>query len=246
MKAIETLAVRHGGPVLTAVVFAALSIFPVAWALQSGPADWQAELADWRPPGWPGALALAGCASLAAAVAGGYLGGRVRIAHRVGGALMALAIAWPIGIAVLPAAAATFGVPLRTGVVCIDSCHAYLSDDNPWGGPGAYAQSFMGLILIVPEGVALVLMFVAGLAGRIGRVVLGTTFVASAYGALHLYTVLSGGATAFACLGFGVVGWSTWLQARDRLRARADGAGRVTDATLVPVDGTATEGLARR
>jgi hypothetical protein len=235
MKTITTLAVRHGGPVVTGVVLAVLSILPVAWSLQSGPVDWQASLMDWRPPGWPGALLIAACASLAAAVAGGYVGGRVHAEHRVGGALVALAIAWPLGITVLPLAAATFGVHLRTGTMCIDGCTAYLSDAAPWSGPGAYAQSFMGLIFVVPEVIAVVFLILARLALRRAHVILGIVFVVAAYGALHMYSVLSDGATAFACLGVGVVAWSAWLQARDRLRARADGTGRGPDGALDPV-----------
>ena len=235
MKNITTLAVRHGGPVVTAVVFAVLSILPVAWSLQSGPAEAQASLADWSPPGWPGALLLATCASLVAAVAGGYVGGRVRVPQPVAGALMALVMAWPIGITVLPLAAATFGVHLRTGIGCIYGCTGYLSDAAPWSGPGAYAQSFMGLVLVMPEVVAVVFLFLARLALRRARVILGIAFVVAAYGALHMYSVLGGGATAFACLGVGVVAWSAWLQARDRLRARADGTGRGPDGALDPV-----------
>ena len=231
---ITTLAVRHGGPVVTAVVFAVLSILPVAWSLQSVPAH-EASLADWSPPGWPGALLLATCASLVAAVAGGYVGGRVRVPQPVAGALMALVMAWPIGITVLPLAAATFGVHLRTGIGCIDGCTAYLSDAAPWSGPGAYAQSFTGLILVVPEVVAVVFLFLARLALRRARVILGIAFVVAAYGALHMDSVLGDGATAFACLGVGVVAWSAWLQARDRLRARADGTGRGPDGALDPV-----------
>lgn len=233
---ITTLAVRHGGPVVTAVVFAVLSILPVAWSLQSGPASpGQASLADWSPPGRPGALLLATCASLVAAVAGGYVGGRVRVPQPVAGALMALVMAWPIGITVLPLAAATFGVHLRTGIGCIDGCTAYLSDAAPWSGPGAYAQSFTGLALGMPEVVAVVFLFLARLALRRARVILGIAFVVAAYGALHMSSVLGGGATAFACLGVGVVAWSAWLQARDRLRARADGTGRGPDGALDPV-----------
>ena len=104
------------------MVFAVLSIIPVAWSLQMRTGRLAGHLADWRPMGWPGALALPGCAYLTAAVIGGYLGGRARVAHRVGGALIALAIAWPIGIAVLPAAATAVGVPLRAGIMCIDGC----------------------------------------------------------------------------------------------------------------------------
>lgn len=231
---ITTLAVRHGGPVVTAVVFAVLSILPVAWSLQSVPAH-QASLADWSPPGWPGALLLATCAGLVAAVAGGYVGGRVRVPQPVAGALMALVMAWPIGITVLPLAAATFGVHLRAGIWCIDGCTAYLSDAAPWSGPGAYAQSFTGLALGMPEVVAVVFLFLARLALRRARVILGIAFVVAAYGALHMDSVLGDGATAFACLGVGVVAWSAWLQARDRLRARADGTGRGPDGALDPV-----------
>ena len=234
MKNITTLAVRHGGPVVTAVVFAVLSILPVAWSLESVPAH-QASLADWSPPGWPGALLLATCAGLVAAVAGGYVGGRVRVPQPVAGALMALVMAWPIGITVLPLAAATFGVHLRAGIWCIDGCTAYLSDAAPWSGPGAYAQSFTGLALGMPEVGAVVFLFLARLALRRARVILGIAFVVAAYGALHMDSVLGDGATAFACLGVGVVAWSAWLQARDRLRARADGTGRGPDGALDPV-----------
>ena len=246
MKAIETLAVRHSGPVVTAVVFAVLSIVPVAWSLQIGPDDWMAQQARWRPPGFPGALGLAACASLAAAIAGGYLGGRVRATHRVVGALVALAIAWPVGITVLPLAAATLRVPLVAGIGCLDSCDAMLHDSDPWGGLGAYLYSYMWLITVVPEGVALVLLFLARLAARRARVALGAALVVAAFGALNALSAGQDGLTAFACLGFGVVAWSAWLQARDRLRAPADGAGRAADATSVSVDGTTTEGFAPR
>jgi hypothetical protein len=234
MKNITTLARSEERPVVTAVVFAVLSILPVAWSLQSVPAH-QASLADWSPPGWPGALLLATCAGLVAAVAGGYVGGRVRVPQPVAGALMALVMAWPIGITVLPLAAATFGVHLRAGIWCIDGCTAYLSDAAPWSGPGAYAQSFTGLALGMPEVGAVVFLFLARLALRRARVILGIAFVVAAYGALHMDSVLGDGATAFACLGVGVVAWSAWLQARDRLRARADGTGRGPDGALDPV-----------
>ena len=124
--------------------------------------------------------------------------------------------------------------------------HAYLRDGEPWGGLRAYAQSFAGLILVVPEVVALVFLILTRLALRRARVTLGIACVVAAYGAFHMVSVLGDGTFAFVCLGFGVVAWSTWLQARDRLRAPADGTGRETVATLVSVDGTVIEGIAPR
>ena len=215
---------------------ALLSIVPVAWSLQLPPREgWQRV--GWEPIDWPDALVLAACASLVAALAGGALGGLVRVHHRVTGALIALAIAWPVGIIVLPLAADAFGVWLRTGIQCIDRCQEYLSDAEPWGGPGTYATGAVwGVIAILPAVAALVLLVMAGIAGKYGGVVTGVVLAVLAYGALHFFSLLDGGAISFACLGFGVIAWSVWLDARDRRRGKvaADSQPRAARSDWTP------------
>lgn len=220
--------------VRVAVLLALLSIVPVAWSLRLSPPD--AALRnrgsvygpiDWQLISVPSALAVAAVVALTSAVVGGLIGGRAWRWRRVVGAVLALESAWAVGILTLPIAAASLGVHLRAGIVCIMGCQVLLRDDEPWGGPVAYAAFLASVVfttwsLIVPVVVALLVGFVLyrWIRGRAADrprppLLLVVLALAVAQG-LSLIWALGGGPGAivvYASLAIGVLVW-TALMAR--------------------------------
>jgi hypothetical protein len=201
------------GPVALALVLSLVSTPFVAVSLLLPPPE--AGSVVWRSMGLPAALLLAVLAVLPAGLLGGALGGRF-VGGRPGLAVfLSLAVAWPVGISMLSVAAAALGTPLQTGIVCIDSCSAMLTDADPLSGVWAYLQSVLlgGITLITPI-LGLVLLVAARFAGRGGHALGGIVLVIAGYGLLHWASISKGGLIPFGCLAVGVVAW--WYFARGR------------------------------
>src|SRR3954453_7515050 len=101
---------REAGPVATAVALGVIALPVVVWTLLIVPAAWQLENKgwvtppiDWRPMSSLQAVALAAPAVLAAAVLGGWAGGRIIATHPRAGVFAAIGVAWAVGIIVVPA-----------------------------------------------------------------------------------------------------------------------------------------------
>lgn len=142
--------------VMPAMILAALSVAPVALALEVIPSDvvlantgWAAGPIDWRPMDPIHAIALSIVVVLAAAVAGGAVGSFALRSGPIWGGVAALTTAWAAAIITLPLAAAALSVHLRTGIVCVMGCEAMLRDDQPLGGPAGYAMFVLGTAIVV-------------------------------------------------------------------------------------------------
>jgi hypothetical protein len=139
-----------------AVVLALLSIVPVAVSFGVPPSRemianerWAAPPIDWQLIEPLHGLVLATVTTLVAAVVGGLAGGLAWRRGPIWGGVAALAGAWATAITVLPLVAAGLGVHLRTGIICLFGCQASLRDDQPFGGPAAYAEFVLGTAVLV-------------------------------------------------------------------------------------------------
>jgi len=104
---------------------------------------------DWRPLDlWP-SLGLAAAASLLAAVVGSVIGTYAWRRRPIVAGPAALAGAWAAGVISLPLVAAGLGIHLRTGIVCVMGCEAWLRDDQPLGGVAGYAMFVLGSAFVV-------------------------------------------------------------------------------------------------
>ena len=237
VKSLRELAFRHVGPLITALLLAAVSIVPVAWSLL----DLRPDMWYWSYLPYPArtqsqALLLAASAVVPAALLGGYLGGLVHRQRPMIGALVALALSWPIGITMLPLAATILNLPMQDPVFCFDTCTPQLVSGEPLSGLEAYLYwTFGGLYALMPAGIAIVLLVVATVIARKGHPTLATPFAVAAYASLHIFTLLPWQAhAAFACLGLGVILWAAWLNARGRHLAARDAADQPTDVAHTP------------
>ena len=211
MQRQDALAGRWG-PVLLALAFGLLSVPLVAASLVQTPQDWQQEIVHAPPVGWFEALLLALVSAVTAAVVGGSFGGRLVRSRPDAAVLVAIGVAWPVGIGMLSITAAAFGIGLRVGILCIDTCTPEITNANPLSGFVAYPQSLLGAAVVaVPVVAFIVLMAVAWWLGRRRRFLAGIVLTVVAYAVLHLWSILLGGFIAFACLAIGVVIWGTVL-----------------------------------
>jgi hypothetical protein len=123
------------------MLLAAASIPVVTFSLLHQPQADELESLGSQPMSLPEAVVLASISVLGAALAGGFVGGLVRRRYRATGAIVALAIAWPVGIALLPAAASLLGFHLAAGIFCFDTCTPMVTSADPTSGIVAYGNS---------------------------------------------------------------------------------------------------------
>src|SRR6266705_7036062 len=131
---------RYLESVALAVVLALVSTVPVAWALQAGLDRLTIEMVGWHPLGTGQALVLASGSVIPASLLGGAVGGLVWTRRPTIAPVVALSVAWVVGIVALPLVAAAFEIPLRAGIACVDACRPRLSNDDPLGGIPAYGE----------------------------------------------------------------------------------------------------------
>ena len=221
-------------PVLLAVLLALASVVPVAWSLQAGPSRFIIEEVGWHPLGTGQVVLLALGAVLPAGILGGLAGALVWPRRRTIAPVVALGVAWATGIVALPIVAARFDIPLRTGVACIDACTPRLTDVEPLGGLGAYAETVMTWPFTLPYLVVPLVLLL--LARRLRWSVLWIVTWLILHATLHLYTIL-GGATPviYGSLMLGVILWTAWLWARDADVPAVRGPVRRWAVAAVPV-----------
>jgi hypothetical protein len=122
---------RYLESVALAVVLALVSAVPVAWALQAGLDRLTIEMVGSRPLGTEQALVLAFGSVIPASLLGGAVGGLVWTRRPTIAPVVALSVAWVVGIVALPLVAAAFDIPLRSGIACADAFRPRLSNEDP-------------------------------------------------------------------------------------------------------------------
>jgi hypothetical protein len=199
------------GPLRLAVVLALVSApFVAASFLQPPMFDVDA---GFSPPEPGPALIVAALATLGAAFLGGMVGGVVVKRMPTLGAAAAIAIAWPIGVSLIPIVARLFGLSFETAYSCFDTCGSMISSADPWSGVGAYLVSFfVSVVTLVPIAILIVCVCGAFRLNRAGYPFVSTVLVGIGYGALHFFTMLAGSAPAIAFLLL-VLGVATWTWA---------------------------------
>jgi hypothetical protein len=115
---------RRGGPVLLALALGLLSVPFVAVLLIQPLPDYQQQIVEAPSLSWLDAVRLALVSAMSASVVGGFLGGAVIRSRLVAGTLVAIGIAWPVGIGMLSITASTLGIGLRLAIVCSDTCNS--------------------------------------------------------------------------------------------------------------------------
>ena len=205
-------------PFALACLLGLASAAPVAWWLLQPPrSDWE------RSTGWQQlelleVLILAVVSVLAASIVGGGLAGRALSRHRTSSPLLAIGLAWPTAIAVLPIAASVFRIPLRAGIVCIDSCSATLTSARPLSGFEAYlSATIVGAVTLITSLPALGIALVGVWLGQRGHRLASAGAMVVGYGCLYVWTIAFGGALPFALLAIGVVVWA-YAAAREESR----------------------------
>ncbi len=204
---------RYLESVALAVVLALVSVVPVAWALQAGLDRLTIEMVGWHPLGTEEALVLALGSVLPASLLGGTVGALVWTRRPTIAPVVALGVAWVVGIVALPLVAAALEIPLRAGIVCADACRARLSSDDPLGGIPAYGEALMVSLVAFPFlAIPAALLL---LARHLRHPALWIAAWLSAHAALHFWTLSLGGGLIYAVLMLGVVLWTGWMWARD-------------------------------
>jgi len=145
-----------GRPLSIALGLAAIAALPVALSFNVAPPNhaianegFVSAPIDWRPLDLVPGLALAAVASLLGAVVGSVIGTYAWSRRPIVAGPAALAGAWAAGVISLPLVAAGLGIHLRTGIVCVMGCEAWLRDDQPLGGFAGYAMFVLGSAIVV-------------------------------------------------------------------------------------------------
>jgi hypothetical protein len=225
-------AARSLEPAALALVLAVASVVPVAWVLQAGTAELSIEMTGWHPLGTGQALVLAVGALAPAAILGGSIGGLVWRRRPAFGPLVALSIAWFVGIVALPLVASAAAIPLRAGIWCFDACQAALTDAAPLSGLSAYAQAVIASLIFWP------LLLIPGALLLVARLVGSRLAWVAAWLSVHAWlnawTFLGKQLPVYVILVAGVVLWTAWLWLRDAERMRFGTAPRRWLAAIAP------------
>lgn len=207
--------ISRRGPIVVAVGLAVLSIPVVTIALLLAPEA--APRLNVTRLALGEAVALAAIATISAAVVGGAIGGFVIRSRRSLGVLAAIALAWPVGVAVVPIAASALGIRFQAVEFCIDGCNPMIRSDVPLSGAQAYFQSaVVSAATVVPLLGVLLLRPVARALDRRGAFTMASIVIVAAYATLN-WVIVSGGVVAFlpfVALAIGVVLWSRLIEAR--------------------------------
>lgn len=200
------------GPVLVALALALVSLPLTTLAILGSPAP--------NTFGGPTAFDAALGAVVVGALAGGYVGGRVRRRRELTGAVAALAVGWAAAIVAFPVVPTLLGQSFQLGEFCLDSCNPLL---NTAGASvpelvikmaGQYGSSVIvgtvfGGIVAVPA--LLLAIFFGRRSGLTGRRV-AAVVAAAAFGIVNMFSIAEVPG-AFAILFAGVVLWSVILPA---------------------------------
>lgn len=206
---LDRLGAGRWGSVRLALVLAVPTLPVVAWALANP------KISDpfFNPtPPMRVVLPIAVAAVLAAAIAGGFVGGR--LAHRPTlSVFAAMAVAWFAGMLSLSLVPALLGMNYVGAVFCIDGCQPLVTAEKPISGGIAFASGVgMSTVLIAPPLVAIALVAFSRRLARRGRLVAASVLVVAAQAAAQFMTFVGGGVPAvvvFLCLGAGIVAWSS-------------------------------------
>ena len=201
----------QAGPVKLAVALSIVAIPFVGLSLLAPPIF---EVDDgFQPPSLPSALVVAAIACFAAGLIAGSIGGLFVRGRPTLGALVALGIAWPVAIIVLPMAAALLRITLETAYTCFDTCGPMLHTDDVFSGAGAYLVAlFVSAVTIVPLIILPICVYGAYKLNQGGYPFVGTVVLGIGYGALHWLAILGGAPplVGFVALLLGVATWA-WV-----------------------------------
>ena len=209
-QALARLGSGTAGPVRLAVVLALVST-PIVGASFLLPPLFESD-ESFTPPALVHALVVAGIATVGAALVAGAIGGAVVRQHPTAGAVLALAIAWPVAVSLISVAARVLGVPFETAYSCFDTCGPMIHDSDAASGAGAYLVSLVvSAVSVIPIVIAVIFVVVAYRLNKAGNTLIATGLVAFGYGALHYLAFLAGSQpiVAYLCLGVGIALW-TW------------------------------------
>lgn len=206
-------------PVVLAWLLGLASAGPAGWWLLLPPQGERERLAvGWQPLAVEEAMALSLVAVLAASTVGGGLAGRTLARHRTSAPLLAVAVAWPTAIAILPIAASVLGIPLRAGIVCLSGCSATLTDERAVSGIDAYLNATaLGAVTLVTSLPALGVALGGVWLGRRGHHSTSAGAMVIGYGCLNVWSILLGGAVPFLLLAAGVLVWAR-IATRDEMQ----------------------------
>lgn len=209
-------------PTVAAVLLAvpAVPIVAASFMLQWGsPREYETFVMPWSE-----ALVLAAASSVVSALVAGSVAGLLVRRHPKVAAMLALAIAWPVGIGMLSVAAAATAMDLEIVEFCLDSCESKISNEA-LSGVAAYLESLEFNVITWPLLIATVLglFWLAHL-----RIASGTDlFLANVvgtgtYATLHVASLTMGGGVAFLCLAVGVAAWCRLLVSPEEPGAGGD------------------------
>jgi len=212
---------------LVSTPFAALSI----WAVSTGTVN-----SPRQPVDYLGAAGMALMAVLAAGLIAGALGGWIARYWPVAGLVVAVFVAWPVAIAMLPFAAAVIGIEYSGVEICIDACSHLIRGDSLTSGIGAYLASFF-LEFFGPVEVGVLLLGIGYGFSLRGHRVAAAGLGLAGFVAVNWWTIAPAG---FGSWPYGVpaaaalvVGAAVWILPMWPWR-RAASVGRATSASAVP------------
>jgi hypothetical protein len=213
MTLLQRLGEGPAGPIKLAVALAIVSI-PLVGLSFLLPPLFEAD-PGFSPPEILPAFVIAGLATVGAAIAGGGVGGLVVRTRPTIGALLALAIAWPLAVSLVSIAATLLKVPFETAYSCFDTCGPTVHSRDAASGAGMYLIStVISILTIVPPIIAAICLFGAYKLNQGGSPFVATIVLAIGYGALDYLAFLAGAQPilAYLCLAAGVALWTRVLR----------------------------------
>jgi hypothetical protein len=222
------------GPIASAVFlalvstpFAALSIQAVSTGAVNSPRE---------PVEYLDAAGMALVAVLVAGVVAGALGGAISRHWPVAGLVVAVFVAWPVAIAMLPFTAALLGIEYGGVWICIDGCFPWIRDDSLTSGIGAYLSSFF-LEAFGPVEVGALLLLAGFGFSRYRLPVVASGFGLAGFVAVNWWTIAPAGFGSWpygvAAAATLVVGASVWILPMWPWRRSASGD-HATGTVVVP------------
>jgi hypothetical protein len=222
------------GPIAVALLLALVST-PLAalsiWAASTGTVNSPRQPVDYLDAVLMGLVAV-----LVAGLVAGALGGAIARHRPVAGLVVAVFVAWPVAIAMLPFAAALYGIEYGGVWICFDACSPGIRGDSLSSGIGTYLFSFVIGVLGPVEVGVLLLGIGFGFSLR-GHPVVASALGLAGFVAFNWWTI---GPAGFGSWPYGipaaaalVVGAAAWIQPMWPWR-RSASVGRATGAAGVP------------
>jgi hypothetical protein len=196
------------GSVRLALVLAVPTLPIVTWAVAN-----PVQTETYRGPAiaYDDALVMSVLGLVAAALAGGFVGGRLA-RHATISIFTAVAVAWFVGLASLSVTSSLLGIRYQGFTICIGACSSFISSRDAFSGVIAWGiAAGMTTSMVIPPVIGVLALIGSRSSARAGEIASAAVLAVAGHAFFLGMAFVVGGApavAAYVCLGIGVIVWA--------------------------------------